>query len=1161
MLTTDELMEIYSSCHNHTVFSFLDGYNPIKKFVARAKELGMTSLAITDHNHLGGALEFQAECKKQGIKPMLGLEGYWTVDTDIASLPVAERNQMAIDRAREAQALPEEEPEEINPKTGKPKKAKALKKSDVKDIIAPFEYNMTQYHILLIAINQTGWKNLVKLQSEAADKCTYNGRFLCDDAMLAKYSEGIVFTTACIGSYPAHMINGGRIEDAEAQILHWKRIFGDRLFLEIQPLNIEKQRRVNMVYMSMAKRHDIKAIATNDVHWTNKEDHDDHDTLLCIGTGKNKLDPERMHYSDDFWLKDAREMVESFEIQLDSMIDDGIVSHCTEEYTEFYMEAIGNTKLIADLVEEVKLGSDKPLFPEVQVPFGLTAEKWLSSKCWQELYSYAKVDAYAMSNLHTYEARLNEELRVINNKGFAPYMLTVEEYINWSGNHDVPVGPGRGSAAGSLTLFLLGITKRIDPIKYQLLFSRFLTNDRTSPPDIDSDFCWAGRDSVIEHLEDYYGKEKVAHIGTYTQMGVKSGLKDVGRVLDVDFGAMNLISKKLDEILDKPQPKFKDFDDLENSDNAADRQHWKEFNDLEKQNPELFRLARAFEGIPRNFGVHASGILVVPMPVSDLFPTRKAKDGTTVTLYTGPQLEDLSAIKFDILGLKTLTVIKQTLNFINPAITFDDLYNATDENDPEMFNMICDKQTDGLFQIESDMFKGMISEIKPDSLNDVIAITSLGRPGPLKAGMPADYAKRKNGIEEVTYPVHGIEDILKDTYGVIAYQEQLMAISRRIAGFDAGQADSLTRKVTAKKKKDMMEMLRRCHFYGKVNTEGPEGWENDDKAPWYDPKGKYGGSIKGAVNNGYTITELNHYWEYILGFCDYCFNKSHAACYSYITILTAFLKKYYPTQFLAALLSMEDTDEGKGKYISVAERSGIKVSVPDINKSGLSFTPNGNTILYGLGSIKGVGDKALPQIIANQPYQSLEDAIARVEKKAFNKIVGVSLIKSGAFDFLSNNRYELINHFKDLRKDKDDELDVNLYDEDACMTMEAEVLGTPITYKPWWNTVEPNQKLTVAAELIKVDERPDKNGNMMGFITLKISGCQVKALAFASKYCKMADMFDMARHKEIMIEGKKDDKGTFLINKAYKIPNNVVKLPIREEEEIYSNDIATRILA
>lgn len=1133
--TIEELKKLYTSSHNHTVWSFLDGYNPIKKFVARAKELGMKHLAITDHNSLAGVIDFQKECKEAGIIPILGVEGYFTWDTNMASLPVEERTAMAIEKAREAGVLDQDVPDEISPRTGKPIKKKAIKKSDVKDIIKPYEYDMRQYHIILIAINQVGWGNLVKLQSEAADKCTYNGRFLCDDAMLEKYSEGLVMTTACVGNAAARLLANGDYDKAIIQLSNWHRIFGDRFFLEIQPLDIKKQWQTNLGYMTWAKESGVKIIASNDVHWTTRADYDDHDTLLCIGMGKIKDDPARMRYSDDFWLKDAEEMVDSFESQAETIaVQYGWSEYQTNEYFETCIEAIANTSLIANLVEDnIKLGSDKPLFPIMKIPNGLSAEVYLTHKCYDMLYKYYK--KHPEISLKVYEARLREELDIINPKGFASYMLINEEMITWSNNNGIPTGPGRGSAAGSLVLFLLGVTKEIDPIKNELLFSRFLTADRTAPPDIDSDYEYFGRHRVVSHLEDIYNKENVTHIGTYTLCGVKSGLKDVGRVLNIDFTIMNSISKKIDEVLDKPQPKFKDFDALRNGD-GNEKKKWSEFNALEQDNKELFRLARAFEGIARGPGIHASGILVTPMPVSDLFPTRKAKDGSTVTLYTGTQLEDLGAIKFDVLGLKTLSVIKDTLYHIDPNLSFQDLYDIIDVDDPEIFKMICEKKTDGLFQIESNMFKGMIDDIKPNSMNDIIAITSLGRPGPLSAGMPKDYANRKNGLEEAVEPIRNTGDILKDTHMCICYQEQIMKISVRIAGFNLNQSDSIVRKIFGKKKKDQMEMLRRMFHYGKVNTDGPSGWLDDSRAPWYDPSGKkYGSPILGACNNGYSEDEVMRFWTNIEGFADYLFNKSHAACYSYSTMLTGYLKKYYPTQFMAALLSAEDKDEDKERYIFVAEEMGIKITVPDINKSGLSFTPDKNTILYGLGSIKGVGDASIPAILENRPYSSIEDAFNKIGKKAFNKTVGMSLIKAGAFNFLDDNRHSLMNQLMDVRKDKDDRYNEATYNDYDCMAMEQSTLGASITFKPYWKTIEVNQKIKdVPATILSLEERVDKKGNMMGFVQLEINKSKVKGLIFASKYCKMVAAFDMERGVNILVSGKKDDRGGLLIDMASK---------------------------
>lgn len=616
-------------------------------------------------------------------------------------------------------------------------------------------------------------------------------------------------------------------------------------------------------------------------------------------------------------------------------------------------------------------------------------------------------------------------------------------------------------------------------------------------------------------------------------MGVKSSLKDVGRVLRIDFSVMNAVTKKLDEILDKPSVKFKDFDKLKDSEDMNDRAKWQEFNKLEKENKELFRLARRFEGTPRNVGVHASGILVTPMPISDIVPTRKAKDGTTVTLYTGTQLESLNFIKFDILGLKTISVIKNCLKLINEELSFEDLYKNLDLTDDKVYEMIRNKETDGLFQIESNLFKGMIEDIKPDSMNDIIVLNALGRPGPLSAGMPQAYAKRKHGEEEATEPLKNTQDIVANTLGTIAYQEQLMLIAQRVAGFNGNQADSYLRKGTAKKDRKKMDLCRQWFIYGKVNEEPPADYDPENKDQvMYDPKGIHGAPIKGGIANGYNKDDLIKFWHDIEGYCDYLFNLSHSACYSYITLITAFLKKYYPVQFMAALLSAEEKEEKIEKYIQVAESMGIKVRVPDINVSGIAFTPTQDSILYGLGSVKGVGATSLPDIIANRPYMSVKDAINRIPKKSFNKRVGLALIKSGVFDFYNENRYACMNEFYDARKDKDDRYDVNDYDEIICGELEKEVLGTSITYKPWWDTIKPDQTVERAMEIVDVAEKIDRNGRLMAFVTFKCQGSVIKGVVFASKYSRYAGLLDKQRYTHATIKGKKDDKGSLIVSKV-----------------------------
>ena len=758
----------FTHIHLHTYYSLLDGMGSPEERVLKAKELGMKAIAITDHNHLGGCLEFQAACKKNGIKPLLGVELYWTWNSDTISLSKEERDKIAIQKAKEAGV-------EI------PAKAK---KSEIKDLIAPFAYDTTGYHIILIAKNQTGWSNLVKLQSEASDRGLFNGRYHCDNDMLRKYSEGLICTTACIGSVIGDSFLNDKDEIAYEIIEEWIDIFGkDNLFIEIQGLEWEKQYKVNLKLIELANNYDVKLIATNDVHYTNKEDNEDHDTLLCIGTGKLKKEVNRMRYAHEFWMRDYDEMIEAFSRRDNS-----------PEYLGTVVKALENTNLVADLVEDnIKLGSDVPLFTKVNIPNDFTDEKYLSYKCWKQLYKYlAKNPSF---NRHEYESRLNWELHVINSKGYAPYMLTVNEFIDWANNNGCPTGPGRGSAAGSLVLFLLGITKVIDPIQNGLLFSRFLTMDRTALPDVDVDFCYYGRDSVIKHMEDTYGAECVAHIGTYTEMGVKSGLKDVGRVFDIDFTTMNSISKKITELTDDaPSIKFKDLDALQETDPIR----YKEFKKIEDNNKELFRVARRLEGAKRNFGVHASGLLVTPCPVNDIFPTRTDKEtGVKVTLYTGPQVEECNGVKYDFLGLKTVSVIDKTLKFIDESLTWQDLYKAVELNDEGIFEMICERKTEAIFQIESELFKGIIKDMQPTHMNDIVVLTSLGRPGPLQAGMHTKYNNRKNGLEDVVLPVHGIEDIVGETFGTIVYQEQVMAIAKKIAGFDDNQADSYLRKALA----------------------------------------------------------------------------------------------------------------------------------------------------------------------------------------------------------------------------------------------------------------------------------------------------------------------------------------------------------------------------
>lgn len=639
-------------------------------------------------------------------------------------------------------------------------------------------------------------------------------------------------------------------------------------------------------------------------------------------------------------------------------------------------------------------------------------------------------------------------------------------------------------------------------------------------------------------MEHKYGEECVSHIGTYTEMGVKNGLKDVGRVLRVDFSIMNTISKAITELTDDaPSIKFKDLDKLQEEDNTR----YLAFKNIENQYPDLFRLARKFEGTKRNFGVHASGLLVTPTPINNIFPTRfDPKSGVKVTLYTGPQVEDCNGVKYDFLGLKTVSVIDKTLKAIDETLTWEDMYEAVELDDEGVFEMICDRKTDVIFQIESDLFKGIIKDMQPTHMNDIVVLTSLGRPGPLQAGMHTKYNNRKNGLEDVVMPVHSTEDIVGDTFGTIVYQEQVMAIAKKIAGFDDNQADSYLRKATAKKKMDLMELCKRWLIYGKINASIPANYDNEcPTCAMYDPTDKYGAPILGAINNGYEIKDLELFWTDIEQYCSYLFNKSHAACYSYITLLTAYLKKYYPVEFFASVFSIQDDEEKRAKYITVAESMNITIQTPDVNLSGANFTPiaDESRILYGLNSIKGIGDSAIPELIANRPYTSINDMLGKLPKKAFNKRVGVALIKSGACKAFDDNRYALINQFHVLRKDKDELIPSEEYSEQVCMDMETITLGTPITYKPWWSSIPEGQTLQFEATVEKVFEKTDKNGNMMGFVSLSSDGCNIESIIFARQYCANADKFEIRNdiNPRVLIKGKKDGKGKFIVSSVKSI--------------------------
>lgn len=590
-------------------------------------------------------------------------------------------------------------------------------------------------------------------------------------------------------------------------------------------------------------------------------------------------------------------------------------------------------------------------------------------------------------------------------------------------------------------------------------------------------------------------------------MAMKVAIKDIMRALGYPATEGNKVTKSLQAIMPKEiSLSFKKFEALK--DDAPD--DYAAFKEIENNYQEVFRLARRFEGLLRGTGVHASGVLVTPTPITDWVPVHTTdRDGKdiVVTYYDGPQLEELRHIKFDILGLNNINIIVKTLNYINPDLTIEDLYNIVDINDIELYKDLYHGNSDTVFQLSSDMMKGLIDKIKPTEFDDIVAITSLGRPGPLSAHMDDDYAVGKNE-NKIHYAISGCEDILNPTFGCLVYQEQLMAVSKRIAGFDDSQADSITRKIIGKKKRELFPMMIRCHIYGKKNCKGPEGWEQDDNAPWYDPKGKYGPEIKGALANGYTEEEVLKYFETIEGFASYAFNKSHAAAYSYVSVLTMFLKKHYPVEYLAACLSScEGKKEKMAEYIPVLKKLEITLRTPDINVSGKDFTPlpDTNEILYGLQAVAKVSDASLEKILELRPFSSLEDMMKRIPKKNFNKTVGANLIKAGALKDFNVSRTELLKQFHESRGDSEYEV----YDEDTeelIIKFEEEALNNHVTYHTWLEELKDKETITIPVTLVQRREHVQKNGKLMLFATLYHEGCEFEALIFASQYLNLIAM-------------------------------------------------------
>lgn len=883
-------MASFAHLHVHTEFSLLDGASRIKNLVTAVKELGMDSVAITDHGVMYGTIDFYKECLKQGVKPIIGCEVY-----------------LAPGSRKERQ--------EIN--------------------------GVKYYHLILLAENQTGYRNLVQLVSLAnIEGMYYKPRV--DKELLKKYHEGIICLSACVaGEIPRALIQGNKAK-AESLVQEYLNIFGkDNFFLEIQNHGLAEERISNAGLVELAQKYNIGLVATNDCHYVSRADSEFHDILLCIQMGKTIADPARMRFnSDDYYVKSPAEMAELF-----------------KDYTE----AIANTEKIAARCQvDFEFG-------HIQLPYYPIPSQYADDEAYlRALCEQALPDRYPKSSEAVIK-RLDYELSIIHRMGYDSYFLIVWDFINYSRQHGIGVGPGRGSAAGSIVAYLLGITN-LDPLKYELLFERFLNPDRVTMPDIDIDFDYIQRSKVIDYVKERYGYDHVAQIVTFGTMAAKGAVRDVGRVLNMPYSQVadiaKLIPNELKITLDKALKESADFRKLYDSD-----------ADVKK----LIDLARKIEGLPRHSSTHAAGVVIARNPLTDYLPVA-VSEGTLVTEFDKDHVEELGLLKMDFLGLRTLTVINDTIANIkkNRQEVID--INAIPLADELTADMLCAGKTGAVFQMESSGMTNLVKDLAPRNFADLIPTVALYRPGPLGSGMVEDFIGGRHGTKEVTYMHPLLEPILKETFGVVLYQEQVMQIVQVLAGFSLGQAD-LLRRAMGKKKHEIL-LAQKENF------------------------------LKGCAQNQIDADLATTIFDLLTHFADYGFNKSHSAAYALVAWQTAYLKAHYPAEFMAAMLTSIMDTQKVPRYIELARRMELEILPPDINASMANFSVDHEAIRFGLAAVRNVGDAAIASIVearqADGMFKSLLDFCKRIDTSTINKRMVESLIKCGAFDSLGAKRSQLL---------------------------------------------------------------------------------------------------------------------------------------------------------
>ena len=951
--------------HVHTEYSLLDGSNKIKEYVARVKELGMNSAAITDHGVMYGVIDFYKEAKKAGINPILGCEVY-----------VAPGSR--FDRE--------------------------FGSSDDR-----------YYHLVLLAENDEGYHNLMKIVSRGFTEGYYY-KPRVDKELLRTYSKGIIALSACLAGEVQKNLVRGMYEEAVKAAYEYQDIFGKgNFFLELQDHGMSQQQTANQGLLRLSEETGIELVATNDVHYTYAEDEKPHDILLCIQTGKKLADENRMRYEGgQYYVKSEEEMRALF---------------------PYALQAIENTQKIADRCHvEIEFGVTK--LPKYDVPEGYTSWEYLNELCFKGLEAH-----YPGSPKELVE-RLNYELGIIKSMGYVDYFLIVWDFIKYARDHDIMVGPGRGSAAGSIVSYCLGITN-IDPIRYNLLFERFLNPERVTMPDIDVDFCFERRQEVIDYVGRKYGADRVVQIVTFGTMAARGVIRDVGRVMDLPYAFVDSIAKMIPTELNMTLDRA-----------LTMNPELKKVYETDEQVKELIDMSKRLEGLPRHTSMHAAGVVISQKAIDEYVPLSLGADNSVTTQFTMTTLEELGLLKMDFLGLRTLTVIQNAVKLAEKSTGTSIDLSKIDYDDKKVLASLGTGKTDGVFQLESSGMKSFMKELKPQNLEDIIAGISLYRPGPMD--FIPQYIKGKNHPEEIQYDCPQLKPILEATYGCIVYQEQVMQIVRDLGGYTLGRSD-LLRRAMSKKKADVMEKERKNFVYG--NPE--EG-------------------VPGCIANGIDEKTANKIYDEMIDFAKYAFNKSHAAAYAIVSYQTAYLKYYYPVEFMAALMTSVIDNPGKvSEYIYSCKEMGIKLLPPDINKGYGHFSVDGGNIRYGLAAIKSIGRSVIDDIIKEREafgvFKNLRDFTERMSGKEINKRTIENFIKSGAFDCFDGTRkqhmmiylqiLDQVNQEKkysmagqmslfdivDEEQKKEFEIrfpDVGEYEKETLLAFEKEVLGVYVSGHP-----------------------------------------------------------------------------------------------------------------